>query len=328
MGAGHYGPRRGLTVGVNVPRYDGIERSGRGSRGVGPAGRGPALPARHSAIHRRPARARRAVRRLRALGVRARDASTGIDTSAAAAAPGVVGVYTAADLDLQPFGPRPAGRPPEAMRRPVMATDVVRFVGELVAVVVAETRAHAVDAAELVEVDYDPLDVVDRHRPRRSTTTRRSCSTSGNLAAEGPVRRGRAGRRRGRRRRALRQPAARRRADGAERRLAAPDPERRRRRSCSGRPARAPHAHRDRSRVARARAPSKLRVISPATGGGFGARIARYPEQVVVVALARELGGPSATSRPARRRCSRCTTAGRRSRTSRSAARATAAHRA
>ena len=47
---------------------------------------------------------------------------------------------------------------PEEMRRPVLATDVVRFIGEPVAVVVAETRAQAVDAAELVDVDYDPLD--------------------------------------------------------------------------------------------------------------------------------------------------------------------------
>ena len=46
---------------------------------------------------------------------------------------------------------------PEEMRRPVLATDGVRFIGEPVAVVVADTRAHAVDAAELVYVDYEPL---------------------------------------------------------------------------------------------------------------------------------------------------------------------------
>ena len=70
--------------------------------------------------------------------------------------PGVVGVYTAADLDLEPFAT--AGPPvdtPEEMRRPVLATDKVRFIGEPVAVVVAETRAQAVDAAELVDVDSD-----------------------------------------------------------------------------------------------------------------------------------------------------------------------------
>src|SRR5436305_5457129 len=85
----------------------------------------------------------------------------GIDTSAAAAAPGVVAVYTAADLPMDPLSP--AGPPiptPEEMRRPVLASDRARFIGEPVAVVVAETRALAVDASELVDVDYEPLDVL------------------------------------------------------------------------------------------------------------------------------------------------------------------------
>src|SRR5829696_1694499 len=86
---------------------------------------------------------------------------SGIDTSAAAAMPGVVGVYTAADLNLEPFAP--AGPPvptPEEMRRPVLASDVARFLGEPIAVVVAQTRGQAVDAAEVVDIDFDPLDAV------------------------------------------------------------------------------------------------------------------------------------------------------------------------
>ena len=43
------------------------------------------------------------------------------------------------------------------MNRPIFATDKVRFVGDIVAAVVAETRAQAVDAAERVVVDYEPL---------------------------------------------------------------------------------------------------------------------------------------------------------------------------
>src|SRR4051812_34410653 len=84
-----------------------------------------------------------------------------IDTSEAASSPGVVGVYTAADLNLESFPT--AGPPvdtPEEMRRPVLAKDVVRFIGEPVAVVVADTRAHAVDASQLVDIDYEPLDVL------------------------------------------------------------------------------------------------------------------------------------------------------------------------
>src|SRR3712207_1454880 len=56
---------------------------------------------------------------------------TGIDADEAKGSPGVVGVYTAADLDLDPFPT--AGPPvdtPEAMRRPMLARDRVRFIGE------------------------------------------------------------------------------------------------------------------------------------------------------------------------------------------------------
>ena len=80
---------------------------------------------------------------------------TGIDTAAAAASPGVVAVYTAADLDLPAHHGLFVLNP--ELPRPPLATDRVRFVGEAVAVVVGETKAAAVDAVELVEVDYDPL---------------------------------------------------------------------------------------------------------------------------------------------------------------------------
>ncbi|MFR9802529.1 xanthine dehydrogenase family protein molybdopterin-binding subunit [Pseudonocardia sp. RS010] len=83
---------------------------------------------------------------------------TGIDTSGAAAAEGVVAVYTAADLGLPAHHGLMVLNPD--MPRPPLATDRVRFVGEAVALVVAETKAAAVDAAELVEVDYDPLPAV------------------------------------------------------------------------------------------------------------------------------------------------------------------------
>ena len=82
-----------------------------------------------------------------------------VDTAAAAAAPGVVAVVTAADL-----GSLPAVEPPgmchPAMVQRALAADVVRYVGEPVVAVVAEQRALATDAAELVAVDYDPLPAV------------------------------------------------------------------------------------------------------------------------------------------------------------------------
>ena len=92
----------------------------------------------------------------------------GIDTAAARNMPGVLGVYTGADLAaygtlkcIVPFNNRdgtPMKRPP----RPALATDKVRFVGDPVAFVVADTLLQAKDAAEAVEVDIDALPAVVR----------------------------------------------------------------------------------------------------------------------------------------------------------------------
>jgi carbon-monoxide dehydrogenase large subunit len=83
----------------------------------------------------------------------------GVDASAARELPGVQ-VFTAEEVDLPPYGPPPFPGLDPAMSRPVPARDVARFAGEIVAVVLSETRAHGVDAAELVFVDYDPLPAV------------------------------------------------------------------------------------------------------------------------------------------------------------------------
>ena len=79
-----------------------------------------------------------------------------VDTSEASAAPGALAVCTADDLDLANL----QGMMPPALNRPPLARGVVRFVGDIVAAVLGETRAQAVDAAELVVIDYDPLPVV------------------------------------------------------------------------------------------------------------------------------------------------------------------------
>lgn len=82
----------------------------------------------------------------------------GIDTSEALAAPGVVAVYTAADLGLGPSRPMPQVE--QRMAQPPLADGTVRYVGEQVAVVVTEQRYQGEDAAALVFVDYEPLDPV------------------------------------------------------------------------------------------------------------------------------------------------------------------------
>ena len=82
-----------------------------------------------------------------------------VDVSEALAAPGVVAVYTAADVDL-PAEPPEIPLLNQEMKRPFLADGVVRFVGEPIAAIVTEERHQGEDAAELVFVDYDPLPAV------------------------------------------------------------------------------------------------------------------------------------------------------------------------
>jgi carbon-monoxide dehydrogenase large subunit len=92
----------------------------------------------------------------------------GIDTSEALAVPGVVAVLTGADMAADGVGGLPCGwgihskdgSPMVEPAHPPLIADVVRHVGDQVAVVIAESRAVAKDAAELVMVDYEELPVV------------------------------------------------------------------------------------------------------------------------------------------------------------------------
>lgn len=79
----------------------------------------------------------------------------GVDASAARAMPGVAAVFTAEDLGL----PRRAGFPPlgDAFSKPPLAEGVVRFVGDPVALVLAETREQAADAVAAIDLDLEPL---------------------------------------------------------------------------------------------------------------------------------------------------------------------------
>ena len=81
-----------------------------------------------------------------------------IDTAEAAGMPGVVGVWTAENLELPDYQGFPMF--PVEFNRPQLAKGKVRFVGDIVAAVVASSREAAADAAETVVVDYDPLPAV------------------------------------------------------------------------------------------------------------------------------------------------------------------------
>ncbi len=89
-----------------------------------------------------------------------------VDLAAARAAPGVLGVFTETDLAADGIGPLPCVAqvatvdPMIVPPRHALARGRVRHVGDPVAFVVAESRNRACDAAELIEVDYRPLDAV------------------------------------------------------------------------------------------------------------------------------------------------------------------------
>ncbi|MEY2459788.1 MAG: aerobic carbon-monoxide dehydrogenase large subunit [Acidimicrobiaceae bacterium] len=80
-----------------------------------------------------------------------------VDASEAESMPGVMAVYHSRDDDLGLPTLQQFQMMPDTLNRPVFATEKVRFVGDVVAAVVAETKAQATDAAETVIVDYDPL---------------------------------------------------------------------------------------------------------------------------------------------------------------------------
>jgi len=213
-----------------------------------------------------------------------------VEAAAAAAMPAVAGVFTAADLALPPM---PAASAPAAFARPALAEATVRFLGEPVAVVVAETRAQALDAVDAVEVDYEPLEaVVDPLAALDADAPLLFPEAGSNLAKQ----------------RTWPEPSTA--LEGAEvvvaarfvnqrlavvplepnAALAVPDPARDALTLYI--PCQAPFWARDTVAEALGLPADRVRVIAPAVGGGFGARIATYPEQVVVAALARRLGRP------------------------------------
>src|SRR5438874_1495812 len=89
-----------------------------------------------------------------------------IDTDAAESVPGVIGVLTWRDVEAAGANPMPCmaplrnrdGSPIKQTPKPLLAKERITFAGEAIAMVVAETYAQALDAVELVTVEYEPLD--------------------------------------------------------------------------------------------------------------------------------------------------------------------------
>jgi carbon-monoxide dehydrogenase large subunit len=215
---------------------------------------------------------------------------TSVDVDEARTAPGVVGVYVAGDLEVDPL---PVGAPglDEVTRRPLIASDRVRFVGDIVAVVVAETERSAVDAADLIWADIEPLPAVSTPEeagkpgapllhPELGTNviydrgeTDETVLADADVIIEATV---------------------------VNQRLAAVPLE------PSGAVAfpltngglhiwlgsQAAHTHRRNLAIALGMEEKKIQVSVPDVGGGFGAKIALYPEQALCAAIALDLGRP------------------------------------
>ena len=218
---------------------------------------------------------------------------TGVDTSEAEGMPGVLAVHTKDTLELpsqQGFVMLDA-----VFNRPPLADGVVRFVGDIVAAVVAESRAQAVDAAEMVVIDYDPLPVVVDPEaaleegapllfPDHGTNEALDLAVMGATADPTIL-------------------------DGAEvvvhgrfvnQRVAAAPME------PNGIliehtddggivatvPTQAPFGVRDSLAPAVGLDPEKVRVVAPAVGGGFGAKTGAYCEHVIATAAALRLKRP------------------------------------
>src|SRR5437762_966578 len=212
-----------------------------------------------------------------------------LDVAAAAAAPGVVAVLTGNDLRL----PARVGfqMVPETLARPPLATERVRFVGEPVALVVAESSGAAEDAAQLVGLDLEPLAaVVDPEAARRPDSTLLFPAHGSNVAnrfdssREDDVLAGAEVKIRGRyvNQRLAPVPME------PEAILVVPEGER----LLVWVTSQTPFGLRAELASSLGMSPSDIRVVVGDMGGGFGAKAGARPELIVVAAAARKLGQP------------------------------------
>jgi carbon-monoxide dehydrogenase large subunit len=220
---------------------------------------------------------------------------TSIKTTAAEASPGVVTVFTGADLRDDWKAAMPCAWPvTEDMKNPEhfpLAVSQVNYQGDGVAVVIADTRAHAVDAAELVDVEYDVLDaVVDVAAAAQDGGTLVHEELGTNVSYVWPLESGTFDES----------------ADVIVKHTYiqpplipnAIEP-----RAVVARPepggdvtlwsaTQVPHILRLLAAATLGMSETKLRVIAPDVGGGFGSKLDVYAEELLAIAIARRLGSP------------------------------------
>jgi carbon-monoxide dehydrogenase large subunit len=222
---------------------------------------------------------------------------SGVDTKQAAAAEGVVAVFSGADLAEDwkaslPTAWLPTEDTASPMHRP-LATDKARYEGDAVAVVVADSRAAANDAAELVVVDYEPLDAVvdpeaaladgapivhDDLGTNRCYTWKLDAGEVDKLFAGAAT------------------------TVSCRFRQQRLIPNAIEPRACLAQPVmdeltlwsttQVPHILRVLSAVVLGIPETKIRVVAPDVGGGFGSKLNVYAEEMLVLTLARRLGRP------------------------------------
>ncbi len=224
----------------------------------------------------------------------------GIDTAAAAAAPGVVAVLTAADVaEMGIGGVVPVGWLLPGMKtpaHPILASETVRYVGDAVAVVVAESRYQAQDAAELVAVDYEPLPAsTDAAGTAADGAPQIHSEAPGNVAFEwqlGDAEKTEA---------AFAAAAHTVELELRNNRMLpfAVEP-----RACLAEydarqgltlhmTSQNPHLHRLLMTLASLNLPEhKIRVVAPEVGGGFGSKIHHYPDEAITALCAMKVGRP------------------------------------
>ena len=223
---------------------------------------------------------------------------TAIDVTEAREAPGVVAVYTAEDLAEQGVGPLPGaeGLPPGALNppHPVLASDKALWAGQPVAVVIADAKERAADAAELVVIDFDDLPAVTSALDAAaSDAPRLHDDTDTNVAFRRRLTAGDAAK-------AFREAAYTVRQRMTSQRVAPVAMEPRGVLACPASDGRLdirlstqrPHGAQHGLARILGLPPAQLHVQAGDVGGAFGAKGAIYPDQVAVIAAAKALNKP------------------------------------
>lgn len=229
---------------------------------------------------------------------------TGYDTETARAMPGVVAVYTADDLDslfahveTEAVGEGDAGDDGSIPVPPVppLAIGTVRYVGQPVAIVIAKSRGEAVDASEMVMVDIDPLPVVtDMYEAIQDDAPRIYPNVPNNIGVKHGGHRGgdvdsAFANAKWTIKNVIHSPRLN--AVPMEGRAIAAQPD-----PVHGltvwTSTQAPHTNRNAIADALGMSQSKVRVITPEVGGGFGQKIGPYYEDFLVAATAHKLKQP------------------------------------